>query len=418
MAKTDRVKITTNDGRTFEGFEIPKSDSSSRDILILKLDNGYNIGVNTNKIQKREVLKGDAQVNKIPVPKIKGKGPLLSVIGTGGTIASRVDYVTGGVEGSMSADEILAAVPEAANFAELKYVNLMNKQSEDLGPKDWLKIAQAICSELKKSKGIIVTHGTDTMHYTASIISFMIDTNKPIVFTGAQRSSDRPSSDAFMNILSSIHAAKSGIPESLICFHSSTSDDFNYILRGNRTKKLHTSARSAFKSVNFPPLAKVWADGKFKKLEEPIEAQKPKLYPKLEEKVALIKVFPGSNPDILDYYASKNYKGIVIEGTGLGHVPVNSKLSWIPKIEELKDDMTFVMTSQTVSGRTHKHVYSNLRKISRLGAIYVKDMLSETAYTKLMWVLGNKLPIETMEKNVKGELNERTISTCTQLDSP
>ncbi|MBR9680972.1 MAG: Glu-tRNA(Gln) amidotransferase subunit GatD [Candidatus Altiarchaeota archaeon] len=408
MAKTNRVKITTKDGRIFIGYEIPKSDSSSDDISIIKLDNGYNIGVNTNKILKKEILKGMAQIKKIPVPKITGHGPKISLVGTGGTIASRVDYITGGVEGSMSTDEIISNVPEAADYADLKFVDVMNKQSEDFSPKDWLKIASAVYKELKKSEGVIVTHGTDTMHYTSSIMSFLIDTTKPIVFTGAQRSSDRPSSDAFMNILCSIHAAKQRIPESMICFHSSMSDDFNFLMRGNRTKKLHTSARHAFKSVNQLPLAKVWVDGKFKKLSDPIKEQKPKLFSKLEEKVALVKVFPGSDPAILDYYASKNYKGIVLEGTGLGHVPVNSKKSWIPKLEELKDEMTFVVTSQTDHGRTHKHVYSNLRKVSRLGVLYVEDMIPETAYTKLMWVLGNKLETSIMNQNVKGELSNRT----------
>ncbi|MBR9689454.1 MAG: Glu-tRNA(Gln) amidotransferase subunit GatD [Candidatus Altiarchaeota archaeon] len=416
MGETRRIRVLMKDGRRFEGLVLPKTDYSSDDILIIKLNNGYNIGITEKNIVKKDYLKETTSMKKIKALHIKGKGPLISVIGTGGTISSRVDYVTGGVKASMSADEIIASVPEVANYAQIEFVEVMRKLSEDMTPKNWSEIAQSIYHALKKSEGAVVFHGTDTMHYTASAISFMIDTIKPIVFTGAQRSSDRPSTDAFVNALCSVHAAKSNIAESVICFHSETSDSINHIIRGNRARKIHTSARPAFKSINYPPLAKVWPDGKFEKTADYIERGdgKPRLRNKVEPKVALIKIFPGADPSILNWYASKGYKGIVLEGTGLGHVPVNpdNKKGWIPVIKELKDRIIFVATSQAINGRTHKNVYTNLRELSRLGVSFVGDMLPETAYTKLSWALGNFPKTEvkkTMETNLKGEMSERTL---------
>ncbi len=417
MDRVRKARVTLRDGRVFVGYLLPRTEFSGEDVVVLKLENGYNVGLNSKDIRKKEFLKGKAPIRKVPRIKVKGKGPVVSVVGTGGTIASRVDYLTGGVRASMNTAEILSAIPEAAEHAELRFVNVMHKLSEDMTPKNWAEIASQVARALKHSEGVVVLHGTDTMHYSASALSFMLDTPKPVVFTGAQRSSDRPSSDAYMNILCSIEAAKSDVGEVTVCFHSSTSDDFNHLIRGNRARKLHSSARAAFKSVNYPPLAKVWPDGKFEKIADyfPRREGNLALHNKFEPRVALVKTFPGADPDVLRYYASKNYKGIVIEATGLGHVPVNPDggKSWIPVIEELRDEVLFVITSQTLWGRTHRYVYTNLRKLSRLGVSFVGDMLPETAYTKLVWALGNFDPEDArsiMESNLKGEMEKRTVS--------
>lgn len=415
VAEVKKVRVTMKDGRVFAGFVLPKTDFSHDDVILLKLENGYNVGLASKDIRKREFLKGKAPIMGVPRTELKGRGPLVSVLGTGGTIASRVDYLTGGVKASMTAAEIFGAMPEAAEHAQLRFTNLMSKLSEDMVPKNWAAIAAETHKLLKNSEGVVVLHGTDTMHYTASAVSFMLDTPKPVVFTGAQRSSDRPSSDAYGNVLASIQAAKSDIGEVVVCLHASMSDSYNYVIRGNRALKAHSSARWAFKSVNYPPLAKVWPDGKLEKVGEYFPRRKggSKLENKFEPRVALVKVFPGASPDVLRHYASLGYKGIVLEGTGLGHVPVNpdNNRSWIPVIKELEDDMVFVVTSQTCSGRTHKNVYTNLRKLSRLGVLFGGDMLPETAYTKLVWALGNFSKNTTrkiMETNVRGELNART----------
>ncbi len=413
MEENQKVIISLKNGKKFTGFIIPKDESSNKKMIVLKLGNGYNVGISSSKIKNIKKLE-KTKSRPLPTLSMKGRGPKVTIIGTGGTVSSRVDYITGGVEASMNTDEILNFVPESLQFAELNFVNLFNKLSEDFTPKNWQTIARKIHNSLKKSEGVVILHGTDTMHYTASMMSLMIDTSKPIVFTGAQRSSDRPSTDSFLNILSSIHAAKSNIPESLICFHSSTSDNYNHIIRGNRSRKMHTSSRNAFLSINTPPLANIWPDGKLEKTNECLEPQKPRLRENLEEKVAIVKVFPGSDPKILNHFANAKYKGIVIEGTGLGHVPTNpdNGKSWVEAIDNLKNEIKFVITSQTIFGRTHKNVYTNLRKLSRLGVSYVEDMTTETAYTKLMWALGNfkqdKIK-EIMEKNLKGEMSSRTL---------
>ncbi len=418
MDKKKRVHIHLNNGKNFEGYVVPTNDSSNPEIFVIKLDNGYNLGIDKHKIKKIVEISSE-NIKPLQKSKMEGNGPLISVLGTGGTISSRVDYVTGGVEASMTADEIFHSVPEALEVANLDFVNVFNKLSEDFVPKNWQVIAREIHSSLKKSEGVVVLHGTDTLHYTSSIISFMINTMKPVVFTGAQRSSDRPSTDSFMNILTSIHVAKSSIPESLVCFHSSMSDDYNNIIRGNRARKMHTSSRDAFKSINMAPLGKVYKTGKIEMSETPIKGQKLKLMNKLEEKVAIIKTYPGADASIIEHFASLGYKGLVIEGTGLGHVPVNpdGMKSWVDAIEKVKDDLEIVITSQTIFGRTHKNVYTNLRKVSKTGAIFVEDMTTETAYAKLMWALGNfkrEKVKEIMETNLKGEMSLRTLKDKSQ----
>ena len=404
-----------NDGRVFEGFIVPRTESSSEDILILKLKSGYNVGLSRKNIASIRDIE-EVQFPSGTSRKIEGKGPKVTVIGTGGTISSKVDYVTGGVEAKMSAEEILSFVPEVAEFADLEFVNVMKILSEDMSPGNWEKIARAAWKGVKESNGSIILHGTDTMHYTSSMLSFMINTSKPIVFTGAQRSSDRPSTDAFVNLLTSVRAALSDVAEVAICFHASMSDDFNYLIRGNRARKMHTSRRAAFVSVNYPPLAKVWPDGKIEKVANYMTRSdaEPELDTKIDERVALVKVYPGSDPEILNWFRSRGYRGVIVEGTGLGHVPVSpdNGRSWLPVISSLSDEMFVGVVSQTIFGRTHRYVYTNLRKLAAAGAVHLEDMTAEAAYTKLMWVLGHTDDLDEvgrlMLKNLKGEISKRT----------
>ncbi len=414
--KTRRLRVTLKDGRVFEGYALPRTEFSSEDILVLKLGSGYNVGLSRKDIAKQEVLGEHSPSPPKPLP-AGGRGPPVTLIGTGGTISSRVDYVTGGVEASMSAGEIVALVPEVAEEAELKFVDAMRKLSEDMVPSNWSKIAREAYRALKNSEGVVILHGTDTMHYSASAISFMIDTTKPIVFTGAQRSSDRPSTDATLNILASVRAAKGPVAESTICFHEGMGDSSAILIRGNRARKMHTSARAAFHSINYPPLARLGADGSVEELAEffPRRDGEPELRAKVENRVAIVRTFPGSDPDVLRYYRDRGYRGVVIEGTGLGHVPVSPDggKGWLPVVEEVLDDMVVAVTSQAIYGRTHRYVYTNLRKLSRLGVLMVEDMLTETAFTKLCWLLAN-FPREEVEKlmaqNLRGELSSRTLN--------
>ncbi len=411
------VKLRLKDGREIIGYVLPRTVFSSPDIIVVKLKNGYNIGIAEEKVENIEVLGEEVELRGFEAPNFRGRGKKVFMLATGGTIASRVDYLTGGVKASMKPEEIVAFIPELAEFAELDFYLLFNKLSEDLTPLDWVKIAEKAAELANKSYGVVITHGTDTMHFTSAALSFMLSQGKPVVLTGAQRSSDRPSSDAFMNIICSVIAATSDIGEVGIVFHAGTSDDFCWFLRGTRARKLHTSARGAFQPVNTPPLAEIKPGGEIKRLWDYVKRSDAEIKAdsKIEPKVAMVLAYPGSDPEVLYWYLERGYRGIVIQGTGLGHVPVNPEFakSWIPVLEEVAREIPVVMTSQCIFGRTHRYVYTNLRKAVRAGAIYVGDMLPEVAYVKLIWVLGHvkekQEVAKLMQKNLRGEISERTL---------
>ncbi len=422
-----RIRIEKG-GEAFEGLLMPRSQLGDSNSIVVKLNSGYNVGIAYEKGLKikalgaRDGMKRESSLELgrgvVMKQKYDSSKPSVAIIATGGTIASRVDYKTGGVSPLESPEEILSNVPELKEIVNVtKVLNPFNKASEDMSPKDWQLIAEAVAKELKNNSGVIVTHGTDTLHYTAAALSFMLkDLGKPVVLVGSQRSTDRGSSDAWMNLLCAAQIAKSDIGEVGICMHGTTDDDFCYFIRGVSARKLHSSARDAFRALNEPPLAKVWPDGKIEKLNRTARQRSDKqlnLDKRFETKIALVKAFPGSDPEILEWHAKKGYRGIVIEGTGMGHVPTESEKSWIPAIEKLvKKGVAVVITTQTLFGRVHKSVYANLRKLYAAGAISGGDMLSEVAYVKLGHVLAQTSDLkrikELMEKNLVGELSERS----------
>jgi glutamyl-tRNA(Gln) amidotransferase subunit D len=291
--------------------------------------------------------------------------------------------------------------------------------SEDMDYLDWQIIAKNVASEINSGcEGVIVTHGTDTLHFTSAALSFMLrGLTKPVIVVGAQRSSDRGSSDAGINIICAAHAAISNIAEVATCMHGSTSDDYCLIIRGTKVRKMHTSRRDAFRPINDIPLAKVWPDGRMEILKNNFRKRgegKVEADTKFEPKIAILKTYPGSDPDVIDYYISKGYKGFVIEGSGLGHVPTFARKSWIENISKtVKDGIPVVITAQTIYGRINQNVYTNLRILyHKARAISGEDMLTETAYVKLGWLLGHTKDIEEirqlMAKNIAGEITERS----------
>jgi len=290
--------------------------------------------------------------------------------------------------------------------------------SEDLNYKDWQVLAELVAKELNKNKGVIITHGTDTLHYTSAALSFMLkNLSKPVVLTGSQRSSDRGSSDAFMNLICSAYAAVSNIAEVGVCMHGSTDDQYCHFIRGTKVRKLHATRRDAFRSINEMPLAKIWPDGKTDILNKNHKTRKDEKVVadvKFEPRVALLKAYPGSEPEILEILAKKGYKGFVIEGTGMGHVPTEAEKSWIPVIKKLiKDGIPVVIAPQTLYGRINTDVYTNLRVLYHdAGAIPAEDMLPEVAYVKLGWVLGHTKDLEKVRElmltNIVGEITARS----------
>jgi glutamyl-tRNA(Gln) amidotransferase subunit D len=413
------VKVKTKDNKIFEGILV----NETQEFIIIKLKNGYNIGIKNEDIEniERKEIEEEKKQRDINVPRRENK---ISVIATGGTILSRIDYRTGGVHMLTKPEELIDLVPDLLDYVEIKKLERpFSIASEDMIPDNWIEIGKIAINLLKDDiKGITILHGTDTMHYTSAALSFIIrNLNKPISLTGSQRSSDRPSSDAFLNLLSSAIYDNSDIAEVAIVMHGSPSDNFSYAHRGTKVRKMHTERRDAFQSINDLPLAKIYP------LERKIEImnknyrkrnnEEPYLDDKLNKKVALVKAYPGSDPDILKYYIDKGYKGIVIEGTGFGHVPTTPadiKYSWIENIKYGREkDVIFVMTPQTIFGRVNPFVYSNARLLYNLGVIYAEDMTPETAYVKLMYVLGHTENYEEVRKmfltNIAGEINRKSL---------
>lgn len=408
----DKVRVESK-GVLYEGVLMP----SQTDMMVLKLKNGYNIGL------KRE-LASVTLIEKEPgrkIPELVSKPaqekrplPNISILSTGGTIASKIDYRTGAVTSQFSAEDILRAIPELEEIANYNCRMIYSILSENMRPSYWVELAHAVYEEIKNgADGVIITHGTDTMMYTAAALSFMVETPVPIVLVGSQRSADRPSSDNAMNAICAATVAASDIAEVCVVMHGSTSDDFCLIHRGTKVRKMHTSRRDAFQSINARPIGRVeYPSREIKTMSAYVKRGEKKLalHDKLESKCALVKYATGASSESLLFHSGSGYKGIVIEGTGLGHVSTE----WIPLIKRaVEAGIPVIMTSQCISGRVCDRVYDTGRDILKAGAIEGEDMLPEVALVKLMWALGQTRDIakvkEMMHTNISGEI---TRSTC------
>jgi len=411
------------DKKNYEGILMPRIELGDKNCLVIKLKNGYNIGIKFEKGVKIKKMKAGQIIEKSEKEMkemiFDKKLPMISIIGTGGTIASKIDYKTGGVYASFSAKDIVTQIPELKEIANIKIEQIMNIMSEDMTPDRWKEIARAVAKEINSGvKGVIVIHGTDTLHYTAAALSFMLkDLPCPVALVGAQRSSDRGSSDTVMNVACAANfVVNSDVAEVCTVMHGSMEDDYCFAIRGTKVRKMHTSRRDAFRPIDELPIAKIyWKDKKIDILNENYRkrsGEKVKVIDKMEEKVALIKVYPGMDPKIIDFYINSGFRGIVIEATGIGHTPTVEKLSMFPKIEKaIHAGVPVVITSQCLYGKVHPTIYRNTRELSNRGAIYAEDILPETAYIKLGWVLGQTKDMEKIREmmltNYAGEITER-----------
>ncbi len=402
-----------------EGTALESPDNS---VILLKLKSGYNIGIPKENILASRVLKKFKE-EKEPKKEIKATKtlPNIGLVITGGTIASKLDSKTGAVKWLTDVNEFLEFYPEMLKIANVKKIEVpFMVASESMTSEHWIKIAESVKKMLddKDISGVIVTHGTDFLGYTAAALSFFLrNLNKPVVLTYSQRSIDRASSDATLNLQCAARMAISDAAEVMLVGHSSTNDDFCYAMPGTKVKKLHSSRRDAFKVINAEPIAKVYPDkvefiSKYHPRNNEKNNEKSELDTNFTDKVALVKFYPGQDSDILDFYALK-YKGIVIEASGLGHLPVSeAQHNWIPKLKRhIKNGFVVCITSQTIFGRVDPYVYSNGRELLDAGVIFLEDMLAETALIKLGWILGHfgwKTKVkEKMLENIAGELNER-----------
>ncbi|MFY4811638.1 Glu-tRNA(Gln) amidotransferase subunit GatD [Haloarcula argentinensis] len=411
MNAGDRVRVERA-AQTYEGVLLP---SSTPEHLVVKLDGGYNVGIDREDASV-DVLESDVydvesaqDEQSQSAIEFDDDLPTVSLISTGGTIASTVDYRTGAVTAQFDAEDVLRAVPDLAGMANYRGRVVANILSENMTPAVWQDLAQAVHEEIENgADGIVVMHGTDTMQYSASALSFMLDTPVPIVFTGSQRSADRPSSDNVMNAVSAVEAATSDCAEVLVCMHADESDDRCALHRGTRVRKNHTSRRDAFETVGAKPLGEVDydIDGEstvtFHREYDERDAVDLTLHDDIETDVELLKFSPGMDPSLLEA-AARDSAGIVIEGTGLGHVNTD----WIGTIEEL--DIPLVMTSQCLEGRVCDRVYDTGRDLLDAGVIEGEDMLPGTAKVKLMWALANSDDVaDTMQEPLSGEIQQRS----------
>ena len=415
----DRVKVITSD-EIKEGILMPNEETDS---VVIKLDNGYNVGIDKKNVKEIKVIdKYKEKETKPEKTKKDSKKPIITILHTGGTIASKVDYRTGGVKASFTDQDFLSMFPEIKNIANIESTLVSNMMSEDMRFSHYKKISDAIEKEIKKGvDGIIIGHGTDTLAVTSVALAIIFENLQiPVILVGSQRSTDRGSTDAAANLICAAEfIAKTDFTGVAICMHESTSDNNCAILPATKTKKLHTSRRDAFKTVNDTIIARI--DYETRKIEFVKKDYQRKNNQKLiiknnfEDKVAIVKTYPNMLPDIIDALTKKKYKGIVLEGSGLGHAPTNIKENQ-PNYNALKKFIQnggiVVITSQCIFGRVHRNIYVNTRRLGNIGCIYGEDMLTETAFTKLSWLLGNYKKDEVKElltKNLRGEINDRLM---------
>jgi len=415
MNAGDRVRVDQAD-RALEGVVMP---STTPDHLVVKLESGYNVGLDREatdvEVLERDVYDVEAASSAAESSEVTFEDdlPTVALISTGGTIASTVDYRTGAVTARFDAEDVLRAVPDLAGRANYRGRVVANILSENMTPAVWQDLARAVHEEIDAgADGVVVMHGTDTMQFSASALSFMLDTPVPIVFTGSQRSADRPSSDNVMNAVCAVEAAKSDCAEVLVCMHADESDDRCALHRGTRVRKNHTSRRDAFETVGANPLGEVdYSTDRitFRRAysDRPDDEDRDDhlaLHPDLETDVSLLKFTPGADPERLR--ALGEQAGVVIEGTGLGHVNTD----WIDVVDDLTSDGTHVvMTSQCLEGRVCDRVYDTGRDLLDAGVVEGEDMLPGTAKVKLMWVLANAEPVaDAMGVPLAGEIQERS----------
>jgi glutamyl-tRNA(Gln) amidotransferase subunit D len=419
----DSIKIATEDGE-MAGLLMPRYESASEEYIVIKLNSGYNTGIHVRKIKSITKLshegEEDAAAASVRTTAVTATQnlPKVALISTGGTIASKIDYRTGGVHAALSADELYASVPELATYASIDPEVLMSEYSENLRPEHWTLIAEKVAEKIKtgKYRGIVVSHGTDTMHYTAAALCFALQKLPvPVVLVGAQRSSDRPSSDAALNLLGAIiFATKSEYTGVFVAMHAGTSDDTIACHVGTRVRKNHTSRRDAFESIDITPVAfvrnnnEIVMQQKHEKLLVKRFSNNPvQIDTKFEDRVMLLKYHPGFDPTLIEHAINAGHRAIILEGTGLGHVGREC----FPALKKaVGAGLIVCMTSQCIWGRVRMTVYDTGRDLLDIGVIPLGDMISETATVKAMWALANSKDVEAakkiMQENLANEISD------------
>ncbi len=400
----------------FRGTVLPRSENDDEEHIVLKVETGYNIGIDSNTINDMEEVgykKANYAIPEKQFPNTPGL-PKVKLFGTGGTIASRLDYRTGAVIPAFSPGELYGAVPELADICNLETEKVFAVFSENMGPKQYIELAKAIGKEIEKGvDGIVIGHGTDTLHHTGAVLTFMCQNLPvPVVLVGSQRSSDRPSSDAALNLMHAMKTAgESDIAEVLVCMFGPTSDEYGLLHKGTRVRKMHSSYRSTFRTIGDVPVARV-SRSEIIPIKKTYNKRRTdrnvKIMPYFNDNVTMIYYYTGMKPDVIDAMVDAGYKGIIIVGTGLGHV--NKEI--YPAIRRAHAaGVHMYMTLQTIWGYVQMYVYDTGRDMMAMGIVPLGNMLPEVAYIKLGWVLGQTDDPEEVKRlmltSINDEITER-----------
>jgi glutamyl-tRNA(Gln) amidotransferase subunit D len=410
------VRLVNDAGSVFVGVILPRSETLDDEHVVIKMKNGYNVGVHVDRIASVAEIGYKEAIYKIPEKEFPfcPNLPKVTLLGTGGTIASRLDYRTGAVIPAFTPGELYGAVPELADICNLTTKKLFGVFSENMAREQYLVLARAIGDEIEAgADGIVIGHGTDTMGHTAAILSFMVqDSPVPVVLVGSQRSSDRPSSDAALNLIHAVRTAAYGdIAEVVISMFGPTSDRYGLLHRGTRCRKMHSSYRNTFRTVGDIPLAMVSRDDFVYLTSDYLKrdpARKVKVDAVYDDRTTILYYYPGMRPDLVDALVEKGYRGIVIAGTGLGHV--NKPL--YPALKRAIDaGVHVVMTVQTLWGYAQMYVYDTGRDLLDIGIVPLDNLLPETALMKLSWVLAHTDDhgevMRMMRQTINHEITER-----------
>ena len=412
VSEWDTIRLSTG-GKEHTGILMPHHEFSHPDVIVIKLKNGYNIGLKVDERSELNLIQRSQPRTSRPLREEADSDlPSISFLGTGGTIASYVDYRTGAVHPALRAEELVATVPELSEICRMRPQVVFSIFSENMNVENWRALAEAVADELNEgAEGVIIPHGTDTLGFTSAAMSFMLgDLPRSVVLVGAQRSSDRPSSDSYGNLLSAARfCVKADAAEVFVLMHGETSDTCAHVHRGTKVRKMHTSRRDAFQSVNAVPVARMDLQGGLETLTACRRKNNVKVRPdvRMESEVGLVYFYPGMNPGTVRKVA-QDLRGLVMAGTGLGHVSREM-------VSELKalvsQGKPVVMTSQCLNGRVNLNVYDTGRDLLSAGVIPGEDMLPETALVKLMWALGRTDRPDEVEglmlQNLRGEISER-----------
>ncbi|MDR0372220.1 MAG: Glu-tRNA(Gln) amidotransferase subunit GatD [Nitrososphaerota archaeon] len=404
-------------GRIYEGILIPRFGDGTA--IIVKMKSGYNIGIEaTDDVVVKRIGKGAKPSFVAPsLPKQNPVLPHVVIMSTGGTIASRVDYRTGAVRSAMSANDLYGVVPELAGIAQVDTEIVFSIYSENFRQQDWTELASKVAQRIESGvDGVVIAHGTDTMAYTSAALSFALQSLPvPVILVGAQRSSDRPSSDAATNLIGAVKAAgEAPFAEVGLAMHETISDTAIVVHQGTKVRKCHTSRRDTFQSINGFSLVRV-ENLKVSMTSNSCQKRDPKrklvLKPNFSEKVSLVKFYPGFDPAVIDFHVDRGMRGILLEGSGLGHV---SKFCFDSIKRAIAKGVVVALASQCIGGRLNMNVYDTGRDLLGLGVVPLEDMFPETGLVKLMWALGqtddSQQAIKLLRANVAGEYSPRTLS--------